>query len=55
MAHAGLLGRIGDGPPFAVGNGTVLTARAAGSIALRINDIQQSDDSAYLDVRVTRS
>jgi len=55
MAHGGLLGRISDGPPFAVGNATVLTASAGGQIELRINDLQQNDDSGYLNVRVTRS
>jgi hypothetical protein len=55
MAHGGLLGRIGSGAPFAVGNGTALIASAAGAVALRINDLQQGDDSGHLDVRVTRS
>jgi len=52
FAHAGLIGRIGDGTPFAVGNGVTFQANQAGNIYLRINDRSIQDNSGALTVRL---
>ena len=55
IAHAGLIGRIGNSAPFAVGLGTTISAKRvgrAGDVQLRINDKVLSDDSGSIVVEV---
>jgi hypothetical protein len=53
FAHAGLIGRIEDGSPFAVGNNVIIQANQAGNIYLRINDKDVQDNSGAITVRLT--
>jgi len=53
MAHAGLLGRIGEGAPFAVGMGTTIPNVGPGTVQLRINDLQLNDNSGELTVNIS--
>jgi hypothetical protein len=51
----GLLGRIGDGAPFAIGNQTqYLTMPAAGTLALGVNDDELSDNRGQFNVKIER-
>ncbi|MBI2864325.1 MAG: serine/threonine protein kinase [Chloroflexi bacterium] len=50
--HAGLIGRVGGGLPFAVGNGVSVIASDTGPVFLRINDRVLGDNSGFLNVRV---
>jgi len=53
VCHASLIGRIGNGAPFYIGNGTTLSAEVTGDIFLRINDSQLGDNSGSIKVQVT--
>jgi len=53
MAHAGLLGRISDGQPFAVGMGATIPHAGPGAVKLRINDRQLGDNSGELVIAVS--
>jgi hypothetical protein len=48
-----LIGRIGEGPPFYVGNHLTLTTRQAGILWLGINDYWHTDNTGALQVRVS--
>jgi hypothetical protein len=52
LPYATLLGRIGNGPIFAVRRGGAFTANASGSLSLRINDNEscQGDNSGSIQV-----
>ena len=50
--HAALIGKIGDGQPFGVGMGAVVTASSEGTLYLRINDISLSDNSGSITVEI---
>jgi hypothetical protein len=50
-----LIGRIGNGQPFAIGNQTSITAPAAGQLFLGINDDNLSDNQGGFRVQITRS
>jgi hypothetical protein len=52
MAHAGLIGRVGNGTAFAVGNAATVTALQSGALFLRMNDVVQGDNSGSLTVRI---
>ena len=47
-----LIGRIGEGQPFYVGNHLTLTTRQDGTLKLGINDYWHSDNTGALQVRV---
>lgn len=50
-----LIGRIGNGQPFGIGNLTTVTMPAAGQLFLGINDDELSDNQGEFRVQVTRS
>jgi hypothetical protein len=50
-----LLGRIGNGQPFPLGNATTLTAPADGVLFLGINDDGFEDNRGEYRVEITRS
>jgi hypothetical protein len=50
-----LIGRIGNGRPFGIGNQTSIPAPAAGQLFLGINDGQLDDNSGEFRVEITRS
>ncbi len=52
MPNGGLLGRIANQQPFAVGLGTVFQAPIRGELQFRINDVVQHDNSGQLTVDV---
>ncbi|MFJ8621991.1 hypothetical protein ACIRD3_04015 [Kitasatospora sp. NPDC093550] len=55
IPHAGLLGRIGEGQPFAVGaKRLVHNGGAAGELYLRINDAVLTDNEGELTVTIRR-
>ena len=47
-----LLGRIGDGQPFAVGYGLAVTASTDGEVSLCVNDMARQDDTGQYIVHV---
>ena len=49
-----LIGRIGNGQPFGVGNLTTITMPAAGLLFLGINDDELSDNTGEFRVEITR-
>lgn len=50
-----LIGRIGNGLPFAIGNQTTIQAPAAGQLFLGINDDNLADNQGEFRVEITRS
>ena len=50
-----LIGRIGNGQPFLIGNQTQVTAPAAGQLFLGINDSNHGDNEGSFQVQVTRA
>jgi hypothetical protein len=48
-----LIGRIGNGPPFGIGNQTSIPAPGSGQLFLRVNDDQVSDNAGSFGVTVT--
>ena len=50
-----LIGRIGSGQPFAIGNQTSIQAPAAGQLVLGINDDELADNQGEFRVEITRS
>ena len=50
-----LIGRIGNGQPFAIGNQTSIAAPAAGQLFLGINDDHLSDNLGGFRVEITRT
>ena len=55
VSHAALIGKIGDGNPFLVGNSFTQKIGQAGSLFLGINDTRVSDNSGSLKVRIVVS
>ena len=55
--YAALLGRIGDGPAFLVGEGGTFSAERDGPLYLQINDATgcQGDNDGAVSMRITRS
>ena len=51
----GLIGRIGDGPPFFVGRSRSITADRTGPLQLGVNDYDVSDNSGEFLVRVDQA
>jgi hypothetical protein len=51
----GLLGRIGNGQPFPIGDQTSLPMPAAGQLFLGINDDEVNDNSGEFRVQITRA
>jgi hypothetical protein len=51
----GLLGRIGNGEPFPIGDQTALPMPAAGQLFLGINDDELNDNNGEFRVRITRA
>jgi hypothetical protein len=49
-----LIGRIGNGPPFAIGNQTTITAPASGQLFLGVNDDGFDDNRGEFRVEITR-
>ena len=52
-SHASLIARIGDNPPFYIGNLASFEARQFGELYLGINDNITNDNSGSLTVRIT--
>jgi hypothetical protein len=50
-----LIGRIGNGQPFMIGNQTQITAPAAGELFLGVNDSYVQDNSGSFQVQVGRT
>lgn len=50
--QGGLVGRIGDGPIFAVGAYTSLTAEMSGTLMLRMNDAATYDNQGKVTMRL---
>jgi hypothetical protein len=50
-----LIGRIGDGQPFIIGNQATITAPAAGQLFLGINDSNFGDNNGSFQVVIQRS
>ncbi len=48
-----LIGRIGNGQPFLIGNQTQITAPAAGQLFLGVNDSNHGDNEGQFQVQVT--
>ncbi|MGW5248110.1 hypothetical protein ACWEQN_30545 [Streptomyces sp. NPDC004129] len=55
MAHAGLIGKIDHGQPFAIGARRVLRDIGTGELYLRINDRYLSDDSGEMRVTIRKN
>jgi hypothetical protein len=53
VSHAALIGKIGDGNPFLVGNTFTQKAGQAGDLYLGINDTRLDDNSGSLKVTIT--
>lgn len=51
-SYGSLVGRIGSGPPFAVGPGGIFTANTSGMLQFIINDDLREDNSGELTVSV---
>lgn len=49
-----LIGRVGNGQPFGIGNLTTVTMPAAGQLFIGINDDELSDNSGEFRVQITR-
>jgi hypothetical protein len=54
VSHAALIGRIGDGEPFFVGDHWLHGAGASGRLYLGINDNRLSDNSGWLEVVISQ-
>jgi len=52
VSHAALIGKIGDNPPFLVGEEYRHVVGEAGKLYLGINDVDVYDNSGYLEVEV---
>ncbi len=52
VSHAALIARIGDGPPFLVGESLDFHAGESGELFLGINDTDLADNSGSLEVEV---
>jgi hypothetical protein len=50
-----LIGRIGNGAPFGIGNMTTLVAPASGQLFLGVNDGDLNDNTGEFRVEITRS
>ena len=50
----GLIGRIGNNPPFAIGNQTSVTMPHDGMLFLAVNDDERRDNSGAFVVRLRR-
>ena len=50
-----LIGRIGNGAPFGIGNQTTLVAPASGQLFLGVNDGDLNDNTGEFRVEITRS
>ena len=50
-----LIGRIGDGQPFLIGNQSQVSAPAAGQLFLGVNDSNHGDNEGSFQVQVTRA
>jgi hypothetical protein len=50
-----LIGRIGNGQPFGIGNQTSIVMPAAGRLFLGINDDNFNDNSGEFRVEITRT
>ena len=50
-----LIGRVGNGEPFGIGNGTTITAPANGQLFLGINDDHVADNQGGFRVNIQRS
>lgn len=50
-----LIGRIGNGTPFGIGNQTTFVAPAAGQLFLGVNDRDLNDNTGEFRVEITRS
>ena len=50
-----LIGRIGNGAPFGIGNQTTLVAPASGQLFLGVNDRDLNDNTGEFRVEITRS
>lgn len=50
-----LIGRIGNGAPFGIGNQTTLVAPASGQLFLGVNDSDLNDNTGEFRVEITRS
>jgi hypothetical protein len=53
VSHAALIGRIGDGEPFFVGDHWLQGAGTSGRLYLGINDTRLSDNTGWLEVFIT--
>ena len=52
VSHAALIGRIGENPPFLVGDAFRHVVGESGRLYLGINDVDLYDNSGYLEVEV---
>ena len=52
VSHAALIGKIGDTPPFLVGEAYRHSVGESGTLYLGINDVDVYDNSGYLEVEV---
>lgn len=52
VSHAALIGKIGNNPPFLVGEAFRHTVGESGRLFLGINDVDVYDNSGYLEVEV---
>ena len=50
-----LIGRIGNGAPFGIGNQTTLVTPAAGQLFLGVNDGDLNDNTGEFRVEITRA
>lgn len=48
-----LVGRLGNGPAFAIGNLTSITSPGAGRLYLGVNDDENTDNQGHFDVRLS--
>lgn len=55
LMAGGLIGRVGNGQPFAIGNLTTVVMPAAGQLFLGVNDDHFDDNSGEFRVEITRS
>jgi hypothetical protein len=53
VSHAALIGRIGDHPPFLVGESFQRRVGETGQLVLGINDVDLYDNSGSIEVEVT--
>ena len=52
VSHAALIGRLGDGEPFLVGNHWEQVVGQGGRLLLGMNDSRLDDNSGWLEVRI---